>query len=147
MILKSARVFTMVVFKIYGDSNIARSWKAVASDSDRLKGSILRSATTLVLLKDTLRTVSQTTKFIIISALSNPIARINYCEDDLTFRTDLGSLYEDIMDCLSQTLNCNPDLQVRVRLITFSENFFYIILCFKEVERMVPCLTRLAASH
>ncbi len=96
---------------------------------------------------DTLRTVSQTTKFVIISALSNPIARLNYCEDDLTFRTDLGSLYEDIMDCLSQTLNCNPDLQVWARLITFSEQFYIIILCLKEEEKIVPCLTRLAASH
>jgi hypothetical protein len=79
----------MVVFEIYGDSNIARSWKAVASDSDRLKGSILRSATTLVLLKDTLRTVSQTTKFIIISALSNPVSRINYSEDDPSIQLNL----------------------------------------------------------
>jgi hypothetical protein len=102
----------MVVFEIYGDSNIARSWKAVASESDRLKGSILRSATSLVLLKDTLRTVSQTTKFIIVAALSNPVSRINYDGDDLTFRTELGSLFEDILDCLSQTLNCNPELQV-----------------------------------
>ncbi len=27
----------MVVFEIYGDSNVARSWKAVASESDCLK--------------------------------------------------------------------------------------------------------------
>ncbi len=102
----------MVNFEIYGDSNIARSWKAVASDSDRLKGSILRSATTLVLLKDTLRTVSQTTKFIIISALSNPISRLNYAGNELSFKTDLANLYDDILDSLTQTLNCNPDLQV-----------------------------------
>jgi hypothetical protein len=55
----------MVVFEVCGDSNISRSWKA---DRDRLKGSVLRSTTTLVLLKDCLRTVSQTTKFLIISA-------------------------------------------------------------------------------
>jgi len=102
----------MVVFEIYGDSNISRSWKAVASESERLKGSVLRSTTSLVLLKDTLRTVSQTTRFIIVSALSNPVSRINYTDDELTFRTDLVSLYDDIMDCLTQTLNCNPDLQV-----------------------------------
>jgi hypothetical protein len=104
----------MVVFEIYGDSNVARSWKAVASESDRLKGSILRSATSLVLLKDSLRTVSQTTKFIIVAALSNPVSCINYDGDDLTFRTELGSLFDDILDSLSQTLNCNPELQVRL---------------------------------
>jgi hypothetical protein len=102
----------MVVFEIYGDSNISRSWKAVASESERLKGSVLRSTTSLVLLKDTLRTVSQTTRLIIVSALSNPVSRINYTDDELTFQTDLVSLYDDILDCLTQTLNCNPDLQV-----------------------------------
>jgi hypothetical protein len=95
----------MVNFEIYGDSNIARSWKAVASDSDRLKGSVLRSTTTLIMLKDTLRTVSQTTKFIIVSAISNPISRINYDGNELTFRTELISLYDDVLDSLTQTLN------------------------------------------
>jgi hypothetical protein len=32
----------MVVLEVFGDSNIARSWKAVASDTDKLKGSVLR---------------------------------------------------------------------------------------------------------
>jgi hypothetical protein len=102
----------MVVFEIYGDSNISRSWKAVASDSDRLKGSVLRSATTLILLKDTLRTVSQTTKFVIVSALSNPVSRITYDGTELSLRADLDSLYDDVLDSLTQTLNGNPDLQV-----------------------------------
>jgi hypothetical protein len=87
----------MVVFEIYGDSNISRSWKAVASESERLKGSILRPATTLVLLKDTLRTVSQTTRFIIVSALTNPVSRIAFSDDELSFRTELGSLYDDFL--------------------------------------------------
>ncbi len=91
------KVFRMVVFEIYGDSNISRSWKAVASESERLKGSILRPATTLVLLKDTLRTVSQTTRFIIVSALTNPVSRIAFSDDELSFRTELGSLYDDFL--------------------------------------------------
>jgi hypothetical protein len=66
----------MVTYEIMGDSNVSRSWKAVASDSEKLKGSVLRAVTTLLLLKDTLRTVSQTTRHLIVSALSNPVARI-----------------------------------------------------------------------
>jgi len=104
----------MVVFEVYGDSNISRSWKAVASDSDRLKGSVLRSATSLIMLKDSLRTVSQTTKFMIISALSNPVSRINYVGDELSFRTELVGLYDDVLDSLIQMLNSNPDLQVNL---------------------------------
>jgi hypothetical protein len=102
----------MVVFEIFGDSNVARSWKSVASDSERLKGSVLRSATSLVMLKDSLRTVSQTTKFIIVSALSNPVSRIAYDGNEVTLRTDLGCIYDEVLDSLVQTLNCNMELQV-----------------------------------
>ncbi len=56
----------MVVFEIFGDSNVAKSWKAVALEQERLKGSVLRQTTTLVSLKDSLRTVAQTTRFIIV---------------------------------------------------------------------------------
>ncbi len=68
----------MVGFEIFGDSNVAKSWKAVASEGERLKGSVLRQTTTQHSLRDNLKTVGQTTKFIILSALSNPISRIKF---------------------------------------------------------------------
>jgi hypothetical protein len=68
----------MVVFEVFGDSNIAKSWKAVASDQERLKGSVLRQTTTKISLRDNLKTVAQTTKFLLVSALSNPISRLKY---------------------------------------------------------------------
>jgi hypothetical protein len=102
----------MVHYEFFGDSNIARNWKAVASDSDRLKGAVLRSVTTLVLLKDCLKTVSQSTSILVISALSNPVSRITYDGNELTLRTELDSLFDEVMDLLHQTLNCNPNLQV-----------------------------------
>ncbi len=102
----------MVVYEVLGDSNISRSWKAVASDSDRLKGSVLRPATTLVLIKDNLRTVAQTTKYLLISALSNPVSRIVPDGTDSFLKSELCALYEDILDALAQTLNNNPGLQV-----------------------------------
>jgi hypothetical protein len=41
----------MVAFDVFSDSNIAKSWKAVASDLDQLKGSVLRQTTTQISLK------------------------------------------------------------------------------------------------
>jgi hypothetical protein len=102
----------MVVFEVLADSNVSRSWKAVATDYERLKGSVLRSATTLVLLKDSLRTVSQTTRFVIVSALSNPVSRINYDGSESTLRSDLSILFDEVLDSFIQTVNSNPDLQV-----------------------------------
>jgi len=99
----------MVVFEVLGDSNISRSWKAVAADYDKLKGSILRSVTTLPLLKDSLRTVAQST-----SALSNPVSRLVPDGTDANLRIELNGLFDEILDCLIQTVNCNPNLQVRV---------------------------------
>ncbi len=80
--------------------------------TDRLKGAVLRSVTTLVLLKDCLKTVSQSTSILVISALSNPVSRITYDGNELTLRTELDSLFDEVMDLLGQTLNCNPNLQV-----------------------------------
>ncbi len=104
----------MVVFEVLGDSNISRSWKAVAADYDKLKGSILRSVTTLPLLKDSLRTVAQSTQFILIFALSNPVSRLVPDGTDANLRIELNGLFDEILDCLIQTVNCNPNLQVRV---------------------------------
>jgi hypothetical protein len=118
----------MVVFEIFGDSNVARSWKSVASESDRLKGSVLRSATSLVMLKDSLRTVSQTTKFIIVSALSNPVSRIAYDGNEVTLRTDLGCIYDEILDCLVQTLNCNTELQVCSYVYYFTSSVIVVVV-------------------
>jgi hypothetical protein len=102
----------MVVFEVLADSNVSRSWKAVAADYERLKGSILRSATTLVLLKDSLRTVSQTTRYLLVSALSNPVSRIQYDGSEASLRSDLNSLFDEILDSFIQTINSNPDLKV-----------------------------------
>jgi hypothetical protein len=102
----------MVKYEILGDSNISRSWKAVAADSEKLKGSVLRPVTTLVLLKDTLRTVSQGSKFMIISALSNPVSKVVTDGSELALRMELTALFEEVLDAFIQTVNCNPELQV-----------------------------------
>jgi hypothetical protein len=106
----------MVNFELFGDSNISRNWKSVASDQDRLKGSVLRPTTTLVLLKDNLRTVSQTTKFIIVAALSNPVSRLKYDGSEAALLADLDTLFDDVLDLFTQTVNCNPELQVLLSL-------------------------------
>jgi len=104
----------MVVYEVYGDSNISRCWKAVVSDCEKLKGSVLRSITTLLLLKDSLRTVSQTTRFVLLSALSNPVSKLVHDGTEPTIRVELNRLFEDIQDALTQTVNCNPELRVRI---------------------------------
>jgi hypothetical protein len=101
----------MVVFEVFGDSNIAKSWKAVASESDKLKGSVLRQTTTQVSLRDSLKTVAQSTRFILISALSNPIARIKF-EGTAMLDQAVRDLLEEIYDYCLQTANNNPELKV-----------------------------------
>ncbi len=101
----------MVVFEVFGDSNIAKSWKAVASDQERLKGSILRQTTTKISLRDNLKTVAQTTKFLLVSALSNPISRLKY-EGASLLSQAVTDLLDEIFDFLVQTLNNNPELKV-----------------------------------
>jgi hypothetical protein len=105
----------MVVFEIFGDSNVAKSWKAVALEQERLKGSVLRQTTTLVSLKDSLRTVAQTTRFIIVSALSNPVSRIKF-EGVSMLGPAVTDLLDEIADLLIQTVNNNPELKVRFML-------------------------------
>ncbi len=102
----------MVVFEIFGDSNVAKSWKAVALEQERLKGSVLRQTTTLISLKDSLRTVAQTTRFIIVSALSNPVSRIKF-EGVSMLGPAVTDLLDEIADLLVQTVNNNPELKVR----------------------------------
>jgi hypothetical protein len=112
-IINSLSIFRnkMVVFEVFGDSNIAKSWKAVASESDRLKGSVLRQTTTQVSLRDSLKTVAQSTRFILISALSNPVARIKF-EGTAMLDQAVRDLLEEIYDYLLQTANNNPELKV-----------------------------------
>jgi hypothetical protein len=107
----------MVVFEVLGDSNVARYWRAVASDSDRLKGSVLRTASSLALLKDSLRTVAQTTKYLVISAISNPISRLTF-EGPTSVEPAVNECLEDILDAITQTINSNPNLSVRILNIT-----------------------------
>ncbi len=101
----------MVAYEIFGDSNIARSWKAVASDGGRLTGSVLRQTTTLVSLRDTLKTVGQATRFILVSALTNPITRLKY-ECIAQIKSASGDCFDEILDLLTQTVNTNPELKV-----------------------------------
>ncbi len=101
----------MVAFEFFGDSNIAKSWKAVASDQDRLKGSILRQTTTKVSLRDSLKTVAQSTRFVLVSALSNPIARLKF-EGPALLGQAVGDLLDELFGYLVQTLNNNPELKV-----------------------------------
>jgi hypothetical protein len=101
----------MVNFEVLGDSNVARNWRAVASDSERLKGSVLRSASSLILLKDSLRTVGQTTKHLIISAMSNPISKLPF-EGPSQVEPAVNECLEEILDAIIQTINSNPNLTV-----------------------------------
>ena len=101
----------MVAFEVFGDSNIAKSWKAVANESERLKGSVLRQTTTQVSLRDSLKTVAQSTRFILISALSNPVSRIKF-EGSAMLGQAVKDLLEEIYDYLLQTANTNPELKV-----------------------------------
>jgi hypothetical protein len=101
----------MVVFEVFGDSNISKSWKAVASDSERLKGSVLRQTTTKVSLRDNLKTVAQSTKFLLVSALSNPISRLKF-EGIALLGQSVKDLLDEIFDFLVQTINTNPELKV-----------------------------------
>jgi hypothetical protein len=101
----------MVVFEVFGDSNISKSWKAVASDSERLKGSVLRQTTTKLSLRDNLKTVAQSTKFLLVSALSNPISRLKF-EGTSLLGQSVKDLLDEIFDFLVQTINTNPELKV-----------------------------------
>ncbi len=101
----------MVAFEVFGDSNIARSWKAVASDGDKLAGSVLRQTTTQVALRDTLKTVGQSTRYILVSALTNPITRLKF-EGVAQLKVAATDCYDEICDLLIQTININSDLKV-----------------------------------
>jgi hypothetical protein len=101
----------MVSFEVFGDSNVAKSWKAVAADQDRLKGSILRQTTTTASLRDNLKTVSQTTKFLLVSALTNPITRLKF-EGTALLGPAVTDLLDELFDFLVQTTNNNPELKV-----------------------------------
>ncbi len=106
----------MVVFELFGDSNIAKSWKAVANEQERLKGSVLRQTTTLISLKDNLRTVGQTTRFIIISALSNPVSRLKF-EGVAMLGSAVTDLLDEAFDFFVQNLNNNPELNVSLNCV------------------------------
>jgi hypothetical protein len=101
----------MVAFEVFGDSNIARNWKAVASEGGKLTGSVLRQTTTLISLRDTLKTVAQTTKFLLVSAVTNPITRLKY-EGVAQLKVSVADCFDEICDFLHQTVNNNPELQV-----------------------------------
>jgi hypothetical protein len=101
----------MVVFEVFGDSNIAKCWKAVANEQERLKGSVLRQTTTAVSLRDNLKTVAQTTRFLLVSALSNPVSRIKF-EGSAMLGQAITNVLDEIFDYIHQTLNSNPELKV-----------------------------------
>jgi hypothetical protein len=101
----------MVAFEVFGDSNIARSWKAVANEGGKLTGSVLRQTTTLISLRDSLKTVAQTTKFILVSALTNPVTRLKH-EGVAQLKVNVADCFDEIRDYLHQTLNNNPELRV-----------------------------------
>jgi hypothetical protein len=109
----------MVVYEVFGDSNIAKSWKAVASEMEQLKGSVLRQTTTLVSLRDHLKTVAQSTRFALVSAITNPITRIKF-EGVALLEQAVSERCGEIHDYLVQTLNNNPELKVRALPYFFS---------------------------
>jgi hypothetical protein len=101
----------MVVFEVFGDSNVAKCWKAVANEQERLKGSVLRQTTTTASLRDNLKTVSQTTRFVLISALSNPVSRIKF-EGSTLLGQAVTNVLDELFDFIHQTVNSNPELKV-----------------------------------
>ncbi len=101
----------MVVFEFFGDSNVAKAWKAVATELERLKGSVLRQTTSQASLRDSLKTVGQTTRFIIVAALSNPVSRLKF-EGASMLGQSVTDLLGEIYDYLLQTVNNNPELKV-----------------------------------
>ncbi len=103
----------MVSFEVFGDSNVAKSWKAVASDGDRLRGSILRQTTTKASLRDSLKTIAQSTKFILVSALSNPISKLKY-QGVSMLKSAVTDCLDEIFDYLLQAANNNKDLKVTI---------------------------------
>ena len=133
----------MVAFEVFGDSNVARSWKAVASEGGRLTGSVLRQTTTLVSLRDTLKTVGQATKYVLVSAITNPITRLKF-EGVAQLKVSTGHCFDEICDYLNQTLNNNPELRVRdhqllyfyllYRLFMLPShiNYFCILICHRQ---------------
>jgi hypothetical protein len=109
----------MVHFEVFGDSNIAKSWKAVATDLEQLKGSVLRQTSTQVSLRDHLKTVAQSTRYAIVSALSNPISRLKF-EGPSLLEQAVADRCAEIFDYLIQTLNNNPELKVRPLPLVYS---------------------------
>jgi hypothetical protein len=103
----------MVNYEVFGDSSIAKSWKAVASNLEQLKGSVLRQTSTQVSLRDHLKTVAQSTRFILVSALSNPISKIKF-EGAALLEHAVADRCAEILDYLIQTLNNNPEVKVGV---------------------------------
>jgi hypothetical protein len=116
----------MVAFEVFGDSNIARSWKAVASDGVRLAGSVLRQTTTYTSLRDTLKTVGQGTRAILVSAVTNPITRLKY-EGVAHIKVPVLDCFDEICDLLIQTANNNPELKVSLLIIS-STPYLIVIL-------------------
>ena len=112
----------MVNFEFFGDSNIAKSWKAVASDLDQLKGSVLRQTSTQISLRNDLKTVAQSTCFIIVSALSNPISQVKF-EGGSLLEPAVADKCAEIFDYLVQTLNNNPEVKVRPLYSNFTISF------------------------
>jgi hypothetical protein len=108
----------MVVYEVFGDSNIAKSWKAVASELEQLRGSVLRQTTTQISLRDHLKTVAQSTRFIIVAAITNPITRIKF-EGAALLEPAVTERCGEIFDYLTQTINDNPELKVRKFLFSF----------------------------
>ncbi len=113
----------MVNFEVFGDSNVARSWRAVATDQERLKGSILRNTSSLAILKDSFRTVAQSTRYLVVSALSNPIARLPF-EGASEVEPSVTLCLEEILDVMVQTLNSNPELTVSFLQVSYHRSFY-----------------------
>ncbi len=113
------------MFEVFGDSNIAKCWKAVANEQERLKGSVLRQTTNTASLRDNLKTVAQTTRFVLVSALSNPVSRIKF-EGSAMLGQAVTNVLDEIFDFIHQTINSNPDLKVIV-LSSLFKNYYW---CF-----------------
>jgi len=108
----------MVNFEVLGDSNVTRNWKTVADYYEPMKGSISRSTTSLSALRDNLKSVSQTTEFLVIACLTNPLTSVPVENLDGT-KTVCSDRLREIYDLVVKTLSCNSNLKVCLPFFVF----------------------------
>jgi hypothetical protein len=101
----------MVNYELLGDSNVSRNWKTVLDYYEPMRGSIVRSTTSLSAFKDNLKTVSQVTECLIVACLTNPLTNITIDHID-GMKTVCFDRLREIFELLMKTLAGNATLKV-----------------------------------